>query len=99
PHDNPDNQYRFNLNDSARNTVHSFEWLENKITFQSGFGDESDQEKVQQWVYKGPHIPKQYNERLKMNLWLYRGISPLQNGSHELVVDSVKFIPLDRIPL
>lgn len=95
PHDFPDNQHRFNLNDSTRNTVHSFEWLENKITFESSFKDHSAEQHVQQWVYKGSHIPKQSNERLKINLWLYKGKSPQQSGSHELVVDRVEFIPLD----
>lgn len=95
PHDNPENQYRFHLNDSLGNTVHSFEWSENKITFESSFGDDLAQESVQQWVYNGSHIPKQNNERLKINLWLYKGKSPQQGADHELVVDSVKFIPLD----
>lgn len=99
PHDLPDNQYLFNLDDSTRNSVHSFEWLENKITFESGFGDHYAEQKLQRWVYKGNHIPKQSNERLKMNLWLYRGKGPQKSGSHELVVDSVKFIPLDILSL
>lgn len=98
PHDNPENIYRFNVDDSTGNTVHSFEWLKEKIIFESYYGNLLSGEKAQSWTYKGNDIPKQSDERLKINLWLYQGRSPQENKTHELVIDSVRFVPFNQEP-
>lgn len=96
PYENPGNTFRFQWDDTTGNTVHSFEWIEEKITFESGLMTNTQVEPHQQWTYQGNNIPQQSDERLKINLWLYKGTPPSKKGSHELVIDSVKFIPFDK---
>ncbi|WP_160070234.1 glycoside hydrolase family 16 protein [Sphingobacterium bovisgrunnientis] len=97
PHDNPENIFRFNIDDYPERTVHSFEWKEESISFESIRETHPQGQTIAKWTYKGKNIPKQSEERLKINLWLFQGKSPISNNINELIIDSVKYIPFNEI--
>lgn len=89
----PDNKKRFDIGPNLGQTIHSFDWQENQIAFESNYKDDKGNHKViQEWIYVGPDIPIEKNEKLRLNLWLFRGQMPSDLKDQEIVIDSVRFI-------
>jgi hypothetical protein len=90
----PGNKERFNLDLSNNNaSTHFFDWKPDSISFGSFIGHKSipdSTDKVNTWVYKGDDIPPAGNERLKINLWLFRGAPPSNGIGGELIIDKVE---------
>ena len=91
----PGNKVRFNLDLMDERSTHAFNWQPEKIDFISlqGHGLTATADNViHQWTYTGQHIPPDSDERLKINLWLFRGQAPSDRKEQELVIDRVEFI-------
>ncbi|ERJ58123.1 glycoside hydrolase family 16 protein [Sphingobacterium paucimobilis] len=86
------NKERFDILPNLGPTVHSFDWSEEEIAFSSSFmNDKGHEESIYEWIYKGNHVPKKNNEKLKLNLWLFKGQMPADLKEQEIVIDSVHF--------
>lgn len=93
PSDVSGNKKRFDIPAGLGQTVHSFDWQSDRILFSSDYKDaEGVLRNIQEWTYNGKDVPKQKNEKLKMNLWLFKGQMPSDLKDQEIVIDSVRFI-------
>jgi len=95
PSDLPNNKVRYNLNLTGDLSTHAFEWLPDKIDFVSLRGHgllQTAENLIHQWTYTGGNIPPDNEERLKINLWLFRGQQPADLNAQELIVDRVEFV-------
>lgn len=91
----PGNKVRFNLDLIGERSTHAFNWQPKKIDFISlqghGLTPTADHV-IHQWTYTGANIPPDSDERLKINLWLFRGRAPSDAREQELVIDRVEYI-------
>lgn len=91
----PENKHRFNIDYNYEfPTVHIIDWQQNAIDFYS-FTDEistmsENKDTIDFWSYKGADIPTDDEERIKINLWLFKGKPPSDITENELVVKEFK---------
>lgn len=87
----------FSLNLTGDYSTHKFSWNKQAIIFQSyhGHADSlpSAGHLINEWIYKGHNIPREGNERLRINFWLNSGNEPLNEKELELIIKSVDFKP------
>lgn len=87
------NKQRFDMTTNIGATIHFFDWRSNQILFKSSYKDDKGAENtIQEWAYLGKNIPTEKSEKLRMNLWLFRGQIPSDLKEQEIVIDSVRFI-------
>ena len=91
PSDKAGNKVRFDIPSDLGPTTHSFNWQKDKISFESLHHNQGTAHVLHKWDYTGSDIPPDKEERLKMNLWLFRGQMPKNLKEQEIVIDSVKF--------
>ncbi|MBG47354.1 MAG: hypothetical protein CML05_03590 [Pseudozobellia sp.] len=89
----PTNKHRFDLKMENEKATHFFDWKPQHITFGSFEGHVSDlSSKGYTWVYEGDDIPIDTEERLKINLWLFKGKPPVENKDVEIIIDRVEIL-------
>lgn len=95
PSHKPANKVRYDLNLNGGPSVHAFDWQKDHIDFISmrGHDLEADESNIiHQWNYTGGDIPPDSEERLKINLWLFRGQPPSDGQEHEMIIEKVEYI-------
>jgi len=95
PSDRANNKVRYNLNLTGNQSTHAFDWQAQHIDFISlqGHGlTVTDNNLIHQWKYTGNDIPPDTQERLKINLWLFRGQSPSDGKEQEMIIEKVEYI-------
>lgn len=96
PSDKAGNKFRFSTNLEGSYSTHIFDWTSRWIDFASYHGHRLDPvnetQIINRWRYSGDDIPPDSDEKLKMNLWLFRGEPPSDGKETEVVVDLVKII-------
>lgn len=95
PSEKAGNKERYDLHLMGAQSTHAFNWQPNKIEFISlqGHGLTSGVENViHKWTYTGEDIPPENEERLRMNLWLFRGVAPSDIKEQEIIIEKVEFI-------
>jgi hypothetical protein len=94
PSDIVENKTRFSLNLNGDSTTHFFDWRADKISFASYYGhilspvDKTDI--INEWTYTGNSIPPDSDEKLEINLWLFRGRPPSDNMEAEVIINRVE---------
>lgn len=87
------NKARFRMNLEGDRSTHLFHWTKRWIDFASYHGHVlqpvNETGIIARWRYFGNHIPPDSDERLKMNLWLFRGTPPLNGSETEVIIDRV----------
>ncbi len=90
------NKARFRMNREGSHSTHLFEWTKKWIDFASYIGHTrypvNETEIIARWRYYGNDIPPDSDEKLKMNLWLFRGTPPFNGKETEVVIDRVEII-------
>ena len=90
----PGNRARFRMNLEGSYTTHMINWKRKKVDFASYHGHRSapgkETEIIAQWRYTGKDIPHNNDERLKINLWLFRGEPPSDGCETEVIVSRVE---------
>lgn len=89
------NKTRFDMSLNSNLSTHFFDWQSDKIEFGSYKGHTLDPEEskiINTWTYTGDNIPPLNDERLKINLWLFRGNSPSNKQSAEMIIDRVEIL-------
>jgi hypothetical protein len=88
------NKVRFDYIPRANHlSTHFFDWKSDSITFGSRHGhslEPEPEDEIYSWTYSGENIPPDSNERLKINLWLFRGNAPANMEEAELIIDRVE---------
>ena len=95
PADKSGNKYRYDMNLKSDLSTHFFDWKANKIDFGSYDGhtlNPASDAIINTWTYTGSDIPPLNDERLKMNLWLFRGKSPSNNQPAEMIIERVEIL-------
>jgi len=96
PSDKAGNKARYDLNLLTERSTHSFNWQADRIEFFSrqGHGSTTDVSNlIHEWTYQGNSIPpSRTTERLRMNLWLFRGQIPSDAKEQEMIVEKFEFI-------
>lgn len=89
------NKYRYDMDLKTSLSTHFFDWKANEIEFGSYQGHTLSPESeaiINSWTYKGSDIPPLNDERLKMNLWLFRGQSPTNAQPAEMIIERVEIL-------
>ncbi len=88
--------FRFNT-DFNKKSVHTFELRKNKISFKSTYPDEKQKifkcKNYSHWKVKPEKPYESMNERVSINVWLYRMIEPSNLKEFEIVISKFEFIP------
>ena len=86
------NLERFNLNLKSKRSTHIIDWKEDRIEFSSYMGHTATrpEEKniINEWTYTGDDIPEEDDERIMINLWLYKGVPPSNNANVRLIIEA-----------
>jgi hypothetical protein len=101
PYDSADSLHRFAIpvreGSRATPTTHLFDWRAGRISFQSWRGDAEttpdNSSLLTSWSYSGPHLPPPGQEKVRMNLWLFRGDPPSDGREVEVIVTRFDFTP------
>jgi len=93
PWDRFGNRHRFNMSLTGNDSIHSADWKEDSIVFQSLEGSNI----IESWTYKGSYLPSPGKENVRINLWLYDpnnilGKSPSDGKEAEIIVKKFEFI-------
>ncbi len=95
PSDKSGNKYRYNVDLMTNLSTHFFDWQTNEIEFGSYQGHTLNPESdaiISAWTYTGSDSPPANDERLKMNLWLFKGQSPTNAQPAEMIIDRVEIL-------
>ncbi|OBX26049.1 hypothetical protein LX77_00252 [Gelidibacter algens] len=89
------NKYRYDMDLNSTLSTHFFDWKVNEIEFGSYEGHTLNPENdaiINSWTYTGSDIPPLNDERLKINLWLFRGQSPTNSQPAEMIIERVEIL-------
>lgn len=89
------NKNRYDLNLETITSTHFFDWKPNSIDFGSYQGHTLTPETskvINTWTYTGANIPPDTDERLKINLWLFKGVKPSDNKEAEMIINRVEIL-------
>lgn len=75
---------------TSTGSIHRFTWSAGRIDWGSYSGDGA---KVHEYTYTGPDVPKPGDERVRLNLWLFQGVAPMNNQPVEVIVSSFTYRP------
>jgi hypothetical protein len=85
PFENPANMHDFTFVDTAPQSTHTFDWRPDHVAFASG---------GESWIYRDSGVPQPGGENVRLNLWLFNGLSaPATQARVELVVSGFQFTP------
>ena len=90
PHDRAGHLHRF-AQPSVTRSSHRFTWAPGRVTFESRRLDTGAV--IASYVYAGTDVPRPGDERVRLNLWLFQGLSPSDGQPVEVVVESFVFTP------
>lgn len=92
----PGNKARFRMDLEGSYSTHIIDWGRKRIDFASYHGHrlkpDNTNQVIASWSYSGSNIPPDSDERLKINLWLFRGTPPSDGQETEVVVTRVEIL-------
>jgi hypothetical protein len=84
------NIYRYSIDLKRRNSTHIIDWKEDKIEFACYQGHHltmpHKRQILSEWSYAGKYIPEEGEEKVMINLWLYKGVPPSDNKEVEMII-------------
>lgn len=89
------NKVRFDMDSNTDLSTHFFNWQPDKIEFGSYKGhtlNPTNENVISTWTYTGKNIPPENDERLKINLWLFRGNSPTDKKPAEMIINRIEVL-------
>lgn len=95
PTGNVGNKFRYNTALKSNKSTHFFDWNSENVEFGSYQGHTLTPELediIQTWTYSGKDIPPINDERLKMNLWLFKGQSPSNGEPAEMIIERIEIL-------
>src|SRR6185503_10281752 len=87
PYDRPAHLKRITQPASSPSS-HRFSWQQNRVSWESY---DANGGLVDQYVYTGSDVPRTGDERVHLNLWLFRGAAPANGAPVEVVLSSFVF--------
>ncbi|WP_028295951.1 glycoside hydrolase family 16 protein [Olivibacter sitiensis] len=95
PADLPGNKERYDLDLLTAFSTHSFNWQPDRVDFFSRQGHGlivDDSNRIHEWTYRGSNIPpSRGTERLRLNLWLFRGRVPSDATEQEMIIEKIEY--------
>jgi hypothetical protein len=92
----PGNKARFRMNLEGSYSTHIIDWGKKWIDFASYHGHllnpVNTTQIIASWRYSGNNIPPDSDEKLKINLWLFRGTPPSDGKEAEVVVNRFEIL-------
>ena len=89
------NKERYDLDLKSDLSTHFFNWQANSIEFGSYQGhtlEPTSEDVIHTWTYTGADIPPVSDEKVKLNLWLFRGNAPTNNLPAEMIIERVEIL-------
>lgn len=88
PYQVPGNATTYNLKDIFIENKIVINWQKEQILFNlfDKYGNEKSS-----WTYEGNNIPIGEGSRVHMNLWLFQGQKPAENGSREVIIHDFQY--------
>jgi len=87
-----DSMYRFDTGKASLLTC-SFLWAEKLVRGRCWIGEDTSGKPLAEWEYTGAKVPEPGGERVRSNLWLFRGQLPTVERPQEVVIRSFRFTP------
>ncbi len=92
------NLLRWFLPPEVTNSVLSFVWEPPQIYFQALAGsyplNTNGGNLIANWIYNNTNsIPTPYDERVRLNLWLFKSVPPVDGHDVEVVLEKFEFLP------
>ncbi|MBV9575620.1 MAG: hypothetical protein JO149_03250 [Gammaproteobacteria bacterium] len=85
---------------AGKDSLHGFTWENNKIVFQSGYGNKNDyRQPIMNWVYNPPDFSKRIPQRplsVHIYLSLVKGMPPTNHKEVEIVIKQFCYLSLDK---
>jgi len=91
PYETEDNLKRFPVPLGGEPSVQTWSWQKDRVDFL--ITGEGDGKVIQEWTYRGPDNPPPGNEKVRINLWLVRGMAPSDGNEMEVVLRRFAFEP------
>jgi hypothetical protein len=93
----PANIHRFDVDYGAGGdddtTTHTWTWTPEEIGYDSRYGAIPGSAAIASWLYTGGDVPDDAgDERVRLNLWLFRGAAPAGAQSVEVIVSNFRFV-------
>ena len=89
PGETEGNIKRFPVPLEGKPSVHTFHWQKDRVDFLMTRA--RDGGVIQEWSYRGPDNPPEGNEKVRINLWLVRGMPPSDGNEVEVVLRRFAF--------
>ena len=89
PYDRPNHLKRF-IQPSTGASLQRFTWQPNRIAWESY---PATGPLIDEYTYTGTDVPKSGDERVHLNLWLFKGSAPAGSSPVEVVLTSFMFAP------
>jgi hypothetical protein len=100
PYQQSENVHRFDVKLNGYYSTHSFDWRSDSIFFQSLHGHYASPPNnnyiIETWRYGGDDNPTPGNEKVRINLWLFRHQPPTDDKDVEVIIKRFEFIPLPQ---
>jgi hypothetical protein len=100
PHSLSTNIHRYDLSLNGDFSTHEFTVGREFVFFESyhGHHDKSTTSgNISNWLYHSPKRTKIRNAQIHINLWLNKGLPPLNQNEAEIIIKKVDFVPLSEL--
>jgi hypothetical protein len=91
------NKKRFEMKLEGNFTSHIINWNPDSLVFESYHGNYISSERnvpINSWSYSHSSIPDPRQAKIRINIWLFKGITPSDLEEQEVIVESFNFIPM-----
>jgi hypothetical protein len=92
-----DRRRRFCVPEKLEKATYSFSWHTNNVQFSCLQGETgaaaTNNLIIQEWNFNNGAIPLPGDENVRMNLWLYKGKTPMDVHDAEIVISKFEFLP------
>jgi hypothetical protein len=90
------NLQRFSVPSGATRVAHQFDWEPGAVSFRSVKGDDPNSQNpadlIRAWDFQGA-VPSPGGENVRLNLWLWNGVAPMNHRPVEVVIRGFEFLP------
>jgi hypothetical protein len=91
PYTIPGNLFRWRM-PAVSPSRHSFHWTPKQVLFESF----ADHDRIARFRNDGPTVPPKGDEKVHLNLWLFRGMAPQRGHTVEVIIKAFHFRAADQ---
>jgi hypothetical protein len=100
PYTNSKNLHRFDISLNGDFSTHEFTIGREFVFFESYHGHHEKSQtggNIANWLYHSKKKTRVHNAQIHINLWLQKGLPPLNQNEAEIVIKKVEFVPIAEL--